>query len=53
MPRPEEEQANALDVTPEEHPHQRQKEGRPLARFLKENHWQAFRKESDLIQATR
>ena len=53
MPRPEEEEAASLDITLEEHPHQRQKEGRPLARLLKESHQEAFRKDSDLIQTTR
>ena len=53
MPRPEEEDMASLDVTPEEHPCQRQKEGRALVRFLKENHQEAFKKDSDLIQATR
>ena len=43
-PRPEEEEAAILDVTLEEHPHQRWKEGRPLARLLNENHQEAFKK---------
>ena len=53
MPRPEEEEVASLNITPEEHPHQRQKEWRPLARLLKESHWEAFRKDSNIIQATR
>ena len=44
MPRPEEEEAGRLDNTPEEYPCQRQKEGRPLVRFPKENHQGAFKK---------
>ena len=50
---PEKEEATGLDITPKEHPHQRWKEGRPLVRVLKESHWEAFRKDSSLIQATR
>ena len=42
-----------LDVTPKEHPHQRQKKGRPLARLLKASYQEAFSKDSGLIQATR
>ena len=38
MPRPEEEDVPNLDITLEEHPQQRQKEGRPLASLLKKNH---------------
>ena len=53
MMRPEEEEVTELDVTLEEHPHQRWKEGRPLVRLLKKNHWEAFRKDFNLIQATR
>ena len=49
MPRPEVEEAADLDVTLEDHPHQRQKEGRPLVRLLKESCWEA----SDLIQTIR
>ena len=40
MPRKqEEEEVTGLDVTSKEHPHQRQKGGRPLVRLLRENHW--------------
>ena len=53
MPRPEEEKVAMLDVTPKEHPHQRQKKGRPLVRLLKESHQEASRKDSDLIDTTR
>ena len=53
MPRPDEEGAVRQDITPEEQPYQRQKEGRPLARLLKESHQEAFEKDSDLTQVTR
>ena len=53
MPRPEEEDTPELDVTPEEPPHQKQKEGRPAAKPLKENHHKAFSKESGLIKVAR
>ena len=48
-PRPEEEEAVGLDITPEEWHCQRQKEGRPLARLLKESH----QGDSKLVQLTR
>ena len=53
MPRPEEEEAVGLDITPKEWPHQRQKEGRALARLLKESCQEAFGKDSELIWVTR
>ena len=49
MLRPEEEEAVGLDITPEEWPCQRKKEGRPLVRLLKESHLEALRKDSELI----
>ena len=52
-PRPEEEKAQGLDIMPEEWPHQRQKEGRPPARLLKECCWKAFGKDFKFIQVTR
>ena len=53
MLRPEEEEALGLDVTSEEWPHQRWKEGKPLVRLLKERHWEGLGKDSDLNQVTR
>ena len=50
---PEEEEAAGLDITPEEQLHQRQKEGRPLARLLKESCQEAFRKDCKLILVTK
>ena len=51
--RPEEEEAVGLDITPKEQFHQRQKEGWPLARLLKESHLEALGKDSKLFQVTR
>ena len=53
MSRPEEEEVVGLDVSTEEHPHQRQKERRPLAKLLKESHWEALKKDSNLTQSKR
>ena len=41
MPRPEEEEVASLDITLEEHPHQRGGRGETLARLLKESHQEA------------
>ena len=48
-----EEEVTVLDVTPEEQPHQRQKDRRPLAKLLKESHWEAFSKDSKIINTAR
>ena len=53
MPRPEEEEAAGLYITPEEWPCQKWKEGRPLVRLLKKSHQEALRKDSALVQFTR
>ena len=45
--------ATVLDVTPEEQPHQRQKNGRPLAKLLKEGCQEAFSKDTEIIKAAR
>ena len=42
-----------LDVTPEEQPHQKQKDRRPLRRLLKESCWEAFSKDTEIIKAAR
>ena len=52
MPRPEEEEAAGLEITPEEQPHQRWKEGRPQERLLKESLQEALGKDSKLVQLT-
>ena len=49
----EESEATVLDVTPEEWPHQRQKNGRSLGRLLKEGHWEAFSKDIEIVKAAR
>ena len=50
--RPEEEEAAGLDITPEEQPCWRWKEGKPLVRLLKESCWEALGKDSELIWVT-
>ena len=52
-PRSGEEEAAVSDMTPEEWSHHRQKDGRPLAKLLKESHCEAFEKDSDLVCTTR
>ena len=49
----EKEEAAILDVSPEEHPHQRWKERRPLSKIAKESHQEAFKKDSKLVQSVR
>ena len=44
-----EEEATVLDVTPEEQPVPKQKDGRPLAKLLRESCWEAFSKDSKII----
>ena len=51
--RAKEEEAAGLDVSPEEHPHQRQKERRPLAKPLKGELLGGFKKDSNLVQSMR
>ena len=53
MLKPEEGEAAGLYVTWKEQPHWRWKEGRPLARLLKESHQEAFGKDFKFIWATR
>ena len=48
-----EEETVELDDTPEEHPHWRQKEGRPVVKPLKESHQEAFSRESEVIKAAK
>ena len=52
-PRSGEEDATVLDMMLEEWPHWRQKDGRPLAKLLKESHWEAFSKDSEIVNAAR
>ena len=49
---PRQEEAVELDDTPEEQLHQNRR-GRSVVKPLKENHWEAFSKESELIQVAR
>ena len=53
MPRSGEDEAMVLDMTCEEWPHQRWKDGRPLTKLLKESHCETLEKDSDLRQVTR
>ena len=48
-----EEEATVLDVTLEEQPHWRWKDGRALAKLLKRSCCEAFDKDSDLVKVTR
>ena len=48
-----EEEAAVLDLTPEEGPNWRQRNGRPLAKLLKKSHWEAFSKDSEIIKVAR
>ena len=38
---------------PEEPPHQKQKDGMPLKKLLKEGQWEAFPKDSDIVEGSR
>ena len=49
----EEEETVEPDHTTEEHPHQGVKEGRPVAKALKEPHHEAFSKESAVVKVAR
>ena len=51
--RVEEEEAASQDAFQEEHPHQKWKERRPLAKLLKESDWEAFCKDSKVVKVTR
>ena len=51
--RQEEEETVEPDYTPKEHPCQKQKEGRPVAKALKEPHCEAFSKESAVMGMAR
>ena len=39
-----------LDISQEEHPHQKWKERRPLANLFKESHQEAFSKDSKIVK---
>ena len=53
-PKSGEGEATILDMTPEEQAHQRQKNGRPLGRLLKESHQhEAFSKETEIVKTAR
>ena len=52
-PRSGEAEATVLDVTPEEQPHQRWKDRRPLAKLPKESCCKAFLKDTEIVKAAR
>ena len=49
--RQEEEETVDINDLPKEHPCHKQKEGRPVAKALKEPHWEAFSKELEVVKA--
>ena len=52
-PRLEEDEMADIEDIPEDHPHHKQKEGRPTMKALKEPCCEAFCKESDVVKAVR
>ena len=51
--RQEEEGIVGINDLPKEHPCQKQKEGRPALKALKEPHWEVFSKELEVVKAAR